>query len=63
MTEEIKSNQTAEDEIDLIALAKTLWDSRKFIIITVAIFHSTGLSRSPVNPKGIYRLHHGGSTN
>ena len=51
MTEEIKSNQTAEDEIDLIALAKTLWDSRKFIIITVAIFIVLGLAVALLTPK------------
>ncbi|WP_319502299.1 Wzz/FepE/Etk N-terminal domain-containing protein [uncultured Draconibacterium sp.] len=51
MTEEIKSNQTAEDEIDLIALAKTLWDSRKFIIITVAIFMVLGVAVALLTPK------------
>ena len=51
MTEEIKSNQTAEDEIDLIALAKTLWDNRKFIIITVAIFMVLGIAVALLTPK------------
>ncbi|WP_321996239.1 Wzz/FepE/Etk N-terminal domain-containing protein [Draconibacterium orientale] len=51
MTEEIKSNQTAEDEIDLIALAKTLWDNRKFIMITVAIFMVLGVAVALLTPK------------
>lgn len=51
MTEEIKSNQTAEDEIDLIALAKTLWDNRKFIIITVALFMVLGVAVALLTPK------------
>ena len=51
MTEEIKSNQTAEDEIDLIALAKTLWDNRKFIIITVGIFMALGVAVALLTPK------------
>ncbi|WP_319227439.1 Wzz/FepE/Etk N-terminal domain-containing protein [Draconibacterium orientale] len=51
MTEEIKSNQTAEDEIDLIALAKTLWNNRKFIIITVAIFMILGVAVALLTPK------------
>jgi uncharacterized protein involved in exopolysaccharide biosynthesis len=40
MTKEIKHNQNAvaEDEIDLIDLAKTVWGGRKFIIKTVLIF-------------------------
>ncbi|MBN2637142.1 MAG: lipopolysaccharide biosynthesis protein [Prolixibacteraceae bacterium] len=51
MTEEIKNNQPAEDEIDLIALAKTLWDNRKFIIITVAIFMVLGVAVALLTPK------------
>ena len=52
MTEEInKTNQAAEDEIDLIALAKTLWDSRRFIIITVAIFMVLGVAVALLTPK------------
>jgi uncharacterized protein involved in exopolysaccharide biosynthesis len=45
MTNEIKNNQkaTADDEIDLIALAKTLWNGRKLIIKTVLIFMLLGL--------------------
>ncbi len=45
MNNEIKNNQkaTADDEIDLIALAKTMWDGRKSIIITVLIFMVIGL--------------------
>lgn len=52
MTEEInKNNQAVDDEIDLIALAKTLWDSRKFIIITVAIFMVLGVAVALLTPK------------
>ena len=40
MTDEIKNNKkaTADDEIDLIALVKTLWNGRKLIIKTVLVF-------------------------
>lgn len=42
--EKTKNNQqTADDEIDLIALAKTLWDKRKFIIKTVIVFMVIGV--------------------
>lgn len=45
MTEEVKKNQAvAEDEIDLIALAKTIWDGRKTIILTVLAFMVIGLA-------------------
>jgi LPS O-antigen subunit length determinant protein (WzzB/FepE family) len=45
MTNEIKNNQKAkaDDEIDLIALAKTLWNGRKLIIKTVLVFMLFGL--------------------
>jgi uncharacterized protein involved in exopolysaccharide biosynthesis len=44
MTSEIKNSQKAhdDDEIDLIALAKTMWDGRKLIIKTVLIFMVLG---------------------
>ena len=52
MTEEIKkNNQAVDDEIDLIALAKTLWDNRKFIIKTVAIFMVLGVAVAILTPK------------
>lgn len=52
MTDEIKNtNQVNDDEIDLIALAKTLWNSRKFIIITVLIFMAIGLAVAILTPK------------
>jgi uncharacterized protein involved in exopolysaccharide biosynthesis len=46
MTNEIKNNQkaTADDEIDIIALAKTLWKGRKLIIKTVMFFMLLGLT-------------------
>jgi len=45
MTEEKNYNPgaTADDEIDLIQLAKTFWEGRKTIIKTVAIFAVLGL--------------------
>ncbi len=45
MTSEVKNNQTTvdEDEIDLIDIAKTLWNGRKLIIKTVLIFMLLGL--------------------
>ncbi len=45
MTNEKTKKQAAveDDEIDLIALAKTLWNGRKLIVKTVLIFMSIGL--------------------
>lgn len=43
MKEEIKRN-TSEDEIDLIALVKTIWNGRKYIIKIVFIFMGIGLA-------------------
>ena len=53
MTDDTKNNQASlqEDEIDLIALAKTLWDNRKFIIITIAIFMALGVAVALLTPK------------
>lgn len=52
MTDEIKNtNQIADDEIDLIALAKTIWDGRKFIIKTVILFMCIGLAIALLSPK------------
>ena len=39
----IKQNSSDEDEIDLIALAKTLWEGRKTVIKTTLIFMVIGL--------------------
>ncbi len=51
MTDE-KINPTAtDDEIDLIALAKTTWQGRKSIIITVVIFTILGLAIALLSPK------------
>ncbi|HPE76073.1 MAG TPA: Wzz/FepE/Etk N-terminal domain-containing protein [Draconibacterium sp.] len=46
MTNEIKNNKKTEmdDEIDLIALAKTLWKGRKLIIKTILVFMLFGLT-------------------
>jgi LPS O-antigen subunit length determinant protein (WzzB/FepE family) len=41
----------AEDEIDLIALAKTLWDGRKTVIKTIVICTILGLLIAIVSPK------------
>ncbi|WP_303925465.1 Wzz/FepE/Etk N-terminal domain-containing protein [Draconibacterium sediminis] len=53
MTDDTKNNQAPlqDDEIDLIALAKTLWDNRKFIIITVGIFMVLGVAVALLTPK------------
>ncbi len=52
MTNEIKTNnQPQEDEIDLIALAKTVWNGRKFIIITVIIFALLGVGVALLSTK------------
>jgi len=52
MTEEIKNTTVAaEDEIDLIALAKTIWDSRKFIIKMLVVFALLGVAVALLTPK------------
>jgi LPS O-antigen subunit length determinant protein (WzzB/FepE family) len=53
MTEKIKNNHipVADDEIDLIALAKTIWDGRKTIITTVLLFMLIGLGVALLSPK------------
>lgn len=52
MTEQTKNNPKVEDdEIDLIALAKTIWDERKFIIKTVILFMVIGLLVALFSPK------------
>ncbi|WP_297095273.1 Wzz/FepE/Etk N-terminal domain-containing protein [uncultured Draconibacterium sp.] len=52
MTDEInKTNKATEDEIDLIALAKTLWEGRKFILITVFAFMVMGIAVALFTPK------------
>ena len=44
-------SQTSDDEIDLIELAKTIWDGRKLIITIVAIFAFLGLAIAFFLPK------------
>jgi len=52
MTEQIKNKtKVDDDEIDLIALAKTIWDERKFIIKTVILFMIIGLLVALLSPK------------
>ncbi len=52
MAEEIKNNTTEnDDEIDLIALAKTVWDSRKFILKTLILFIVIGIFVAVITPK------------
>ncbi|HSO89437.1 MAG TPA: Wzz/FepE/Etk N-terminal domain-containing protein [Draconibacterium sp.] len=52
MAEQIKNNSRVEDdEIDLIALAKTIWDGRRIIIRTVLIFMIIGLLIALFSPK------------
>lgn len=51
MNEENKNTPVAEeDEIDLIALAKTIWEHRKFIIKTVIVFAVIGVIVALVSP-------------
>jgi LPS O-antigen subunit length determinant protein (WzzB/FepE family) len=52
MTEETKHKLQAEDdEIDLIALAKTIWNGRKIIIISVVVFMILGFFVAIFSPK------------
>lgn len=53
MTEKQNINQKAiaDDEIDLIALLKTIWQSRKFIIKTTVFFMILGLFIALFSPK------------
>ncbi|MCY1719083.1 Wzz/FepE/Etk N-terminal domain-containing protein [Prolixibacteraceae bacterium Z1-6] len=51
MTDEIKNQQIQDDEIDLIALAKTIWEGRKLIIRTVLIFMVLGVTVALLTPK------------
>ena len=46
-----KKDKNQDDEIDLIALAKTLWDGRKTIIRTVIIFMVFGLLIAIFSPR------------
>lgn len=45
------TKRTEDDEIDLIALAKTIWYSRKFIIKTLVVFVILGLAVALLTPK------------
>lgn len=55
MTDEIKNtNQVPDDEIDLIALAKTIWNQRKFILKTVLIFMGIGMAVALLSPETYY---------
>ena len=52
MNEEVKNNnQAEEDEIDLIALAKNIWEKRRFIIKTVIVFAVIGVIVALISPK------------
>ncbi len=51
MTKERKNQKVEDDEIDLIALTKTLWNGRKTIIITIATFAILGLIVAIILPK------------
>ena len=44
-------NHDDEDEIDLIALAKTIWDGRKTIILAVVICATIGVTVALLSPK------------
>lgn len=52
MTEELnKTKNTTDDEIDLIALAKTIWNGRKSIVKIVLLFMGIGLAVALLSPK------------
>jgi uncharacterized protein involved in exopolysaccharide biosynthesis len=53
MTEKLKTNQkpVSDDEIDLILLMKTIWESRKFLIKTILIFVVLGLIVAFASPR------------
>ncbi len=51
MNDNIKNTPPPDDEIDLIALAKTIWNGRKFIIKTVLLFMCIGLAVALLSPK------------
>ncbi len=53
MTNESKTNTgiVADDEIDLIALAKTIWTGRRLLITTILIFMAIGLAVALFSPK------------
>lgn len=46
-----QTNQAPDDEIDLIALAKTVWTGRKIIIISVILFMVLGFFVAILSPK------------
>lgn len=46
-----KKTTDEDDEIDLIALAKTMWDGKKTIILTVLVFMIIGLMVAMFSPK------------
>ncbi len=50
-SDKITKPQVAEDEIDLIALAKTVWNGRRTIILTTFIFAVLGLFIALFSPK------------
>jgi hypothetical protein len=52
MSEETKNKKIINnDEIDLIDLAKTIWNGRRFIIVTVVLFACIGLAIALLTPK------------
>lgn len=50
-TDTIQPKVNDEDEIDLIQLAKTLWNGRKTVVISVIIFTVIGLAIALLSPK------------
>lgn len=51
MTESKPTNNTAEDEIDLLALAKTVWEKRKTLVSVTVSFMILGLVIAILSPK------------
>ena len=62
MTDQNQKNTTVsqveEDEIDLIAIAKTLWEGRKTIVKTTLIFMALGLFVAIFSGKGIHGFYY-----
>ena len=56
-----QANQHAEDEIDLIVLAKNLWNGRKTIIKSVLICAVIGSGDCPALSQTIHCLYYPGS--
>ncbi len=58
-----EKNTVKEDEIDLISLAKILWEGRRTIIKTVIIFAFLGCNCGSIQQEGICSIiNHGAAS-